>query len=101
MASQSAMVGSVPPRSKQIGPGSEPALSGPRLTFLVSGSTLRIMPAPAPIVSRCSVGTLSLKRSISGSFSIRVWPRVMTPMSKEVPPMSEQISESLPISLPT
>ena len=34
MASQSAMVGSVPPRSKQIGPGSEPALSGPRLTFL-------------------------------------------------------------------
>jgi hypothetical protein len=42
----------------------------PEATFLVSGSTLRIMPAPAPIVSRCSVGTLSLKRSISGSFSI-------------------------------
>ena len=101
MASQSAIVGSVPPLAKQIGPGSEPALSGPSETFLVSGSTLRIMPAPAPMVSRCSVGTLSLKRSISGSFSMRVWPRVITPMSKEVPPMSEQISESLPISLPT
>ena len=63
--------------SKQIGPGSEPALSGPRPLSWSAGSTFRIMPAPAPMVSRCSVGTLSLKRSIIGSFSMRVWPRVM------------------------
>ena len=42
----------LPPRLKQMGPGSEPALSGPRLTLAVSGSTLMIMPAPAPMVSR-------------------------------------------------
>ena len=34
MASQSAMVGSVPPLAKQIGPGSEPALSGPSADLL-------------------------------------------------------------------
>lgn len=59
------------------------------------------MPAPAPIVSMAMVGTFSLKRSMIGSFSMRTWPWVMTPMSKLVPPMSETMMLSVPMVSPT
>src|SRR5690606_41056100 len=42
--------------------GDAPALFGPRLTFLVSGSTWIAVPAPAPMVPIAMVGRFNLNR---------------------------------------
>lgn len=62
IASQSQTVGSVPPHPERHRSGDAPALFGPRLTFLVSGSTLMAVPAPAPMVPIAMVGRFSLNR---------------------------------------
>ena len=54
------------------------------------GSMRTKLPAPAPTESIATSGSDSTRRAMSGSDWIENLPLVISAMSKEVPPMSEQ-----------